>query len=132
MPKLADWLDEPALRKFSGKATSRTHVQVSADDLNGAKGILLDLGELHDAAEVKINGTFAAELVVHPFSTDIRPLLHAGDNEIEILVVNSPTNYVSTIQWPKNAASQMGHFAPISAGLLGPVVLRFETENSER
>jgi len=44
-----------------------------------------------------------------------------------VTVVNSLTNYVSTIQWPKNAAFQMGHFGPISAGLLGPVVLEYQT-----
>ena len=78
---------------------------------------------------MEINGVTAATLVVHPFVTDIRALLHEGDNQIQVHVVNSLTNYVSTIQWPKNPASQMGRFPPISAGLLGPVVLRYETNN---
>lgn len=132
MTKLTDWLDEPTLRTFSGRATYLTHVPVSADDLKGAKRIVLDLGELRDAAEVRINGAAAASLVVHPFSVDIGPLLHEGENEIQVTVVNSLTNYVSTIQWPKNSASQIGHFPPISAGLLGPVVLRYETNNARR
>jgi hypothetical protein len=132
MAKLTDWLDEPTLRTFSGRATYVAQAPVSADDLKGAKRILLDLGELKDAAEVKINGVAAATLVVHPFSVDIRPLLHEGENEIQVTVVNSLTNYVSTIQWPNNPASQMGHFPPISAGLLGPVVLRYETNNARQ
>jgi hypothetical protein len=36
-------------------------------------------------------------------------------------------------QAPKNAAaSQMGHFKAISAGLIGPVVLEFETAKPQR
>jgi len=131
MAKLTDWLDDSTLRTFSGRATYSTHVSVSANDLKTAKRIHLDLGEVKDAAEVKINGVAAATLVVHPFSVDIRSLLHAGDNEIHVTVVNSLTNYVSTIQWPKNPVSQMGHFPPISAGLLGPVVLEYEASSSE-
>jgi hypothetical protein len=100
---------------------------VSADDLKSTSRILLDLGEVKDAAEVKINSVAAAVLVVHPFTTDVRSLLHEGDNEIEVSVVNSLTNYVSTIQWPKNPANPMAHFPPISAGLLGPVFLEYQT-----
>jgi len=132
MTKLTDWLDEPTLRTFSGRATYLTHVPVSGGDLKGSKRIVLDLGELRDAAKVSINGVAVATLVVHPFSVDIRPLLHEGENEIEVTVVNSLTNYVSTIQWPKNSPSQMGHFPPISAGLLGPVVLKYETNSAKR
>ena len=63
---------------------------------------------MKDAAEVKINGVTDATLLVHPFSVDIRSLLHAGDNEIQVTVVNSLTNYVSMIRWPKSPVSQMG------------------------
>jgi hypothetical protein len=127
MAKLSDWLDEPMLHTFSGRATYVTHISVSADDLKSTSRILLDLGEVKDAAEVKINSVAAAVLVVHPFTTDVRSLLHEGDNEIEVSVVNSLTNYVSTIQWPKNPANPMAHFPPISAGLLGPVFLEYQT-----
>ena len=58
---------------------------------------------------------------------DVRSLLHGGDNKIEVTVVNSLTNYVSTIQWPKNPVNPMAHFPPTSAGLLGPVFLEYQT-----
>ena len=132
MTRLTDWLDEPMLRTFSGRATHLTHVSISAVDLKGVNRILLDSGELKDAANVKINGVAAATLVVHPFVTDIRGLLQEGDNEVQVTVVNSLTNYGSTIQWPKNPASQMGRFPPISAGLLGPVVPKFEINAAKR
>ena len=127
MAKLTDWLDEPTLHTFSGSATYVTHIPMSADDLKSANRIVLDLGEVKDAAEVKINGVAAAALVVHPFTTDVRSLLRQGDNEIEVTVVNSLTNYVSTIHWPKNPANPLVHFPPTSAGLLGPVFLEYQT-----
>jgi hypothetical protein len=132
MAKLTDWLNEPSMRTFSGRATYVTHITVSADDLKSANRIVLDLGEVKDAAEVKINGVAAAALVVHPFTTDVRSLLHEGDNEIEVTVVNSLTNYASTIQWPKNPANPIAHFPPISAGLLGPVLLEYQTESNPK
>jgi len=127
MAKLTDWLDEPTLRTFSGRATYVTNISVSADDLKSANRVLLDLGEVKDAAEVKINGVAAAALMVHPFTTDVRSLLHEGENKIEVTVVNSLTNYVSTIRWPKNPVNPMAHFPPTSAGLLGPVYLEYQT-----
>ncbi len=132
MAKLTDWLDEPTLHTFSGRATYVTHISLSANDLKSSSRILLDLGEVKDAAEVKINGVAAAVLVVHPFTTDVRSLLHEGDNEIEVTVVNSLTNYASTIQWPNNPANPMGHFPPTSAGLLGPVVLEYQAAKPVR
>jgi len=127
MVELTDWLNEPALKTFSGRATYSTHISVSAEDLKSAKEILLDLGQVKDAADVKVNGVAAGTLVVHPFSVDVRPLLHAGDNEIQVMVANSLTNFVSTIQFPKNPVNPMAHYPPISAGLLGPVILEYET-----
>jgi len=132
MAKLTDWLDEPTLHTFSGRATYVTHISVSARDLKSADRVFLDLGEVKDAAEVNVNGVAAGTLVVHPFSTDVRALLRVGDNEVRVTVVNSLTNYVSTIQWPKNPANQLGHFPPISAGLLGPVSLEYETAKPAR
>lgn len=126
MEKLTDWTAAPALRTFSGKATYLTHINVSPDDLRDANRVLLDLGEVKDAAEVMINGVSAGQLVVHPFTVDVRPMLRAGDNEIQVTVVNSLTNYMSTIQLPKAPGSQMRHYDPIPAGLMGPVSLRYE------
>jgi hypothetical protein len=132
MAKLADWVEEPILRTFSGRAAYVTHISVTADDFKTAERILLDLGEVKDAAEVKINGVTAGQLLVHPFLLDVHPLLHRGENEIEVTVVNSLTNYVSTIQWPKNPTSQIRHYPPTSAGLLGPVALKYETSSSSQ
>jgi hypothetical protein len=122
LPDLADWLTVPELRTLSGKATYITHFSVSPDDLKDANRVVLNLGEVKDAAEVRVNGVDAGQLVVHPFSSNVRQFLHPGENEVAITVVNSLTNYVSTVQAPKSPLG-ISHFPPVSSGLLGPVTL---------
>jgi hypothetical protein len=126
---LVDWLTKPELRTFSGKATYVTHFSVSPDDFKSANRVVLNLGEVKDAAEVKVNGASAGQLVIHPFSVNIRQFLHPGENEIAITVVNSLTNYVSSVQVPESPLG-IGHFPPVSSGLLGPVTLAFEKAES--
>ena len=132
MTQLTDWLNEPALRTFSGRATYTTYVTATAADLEHAGRVLLDLGQVKDAAAVRVNGAPAGSLVVQPFAVDVRPFLHAGRNEIQITVVNSLTNYVSTIAWPKIPGDYRQHYPPISAGLMGPVSLEYETAGRSR
>lgn len=131
MATLTDWLGVPALRTFSGTATYTTQVYVAASDLRNAKRIMFDLGTVKDAAEVKINGVDAGQLIVPPFSVAVRHLLHSGVNTIKVTVANSLTNYASTIHFP-NSAVMMRHYPPISAGMLGPVLLQYETSAPSR
>ncbi len=128
MAQLTDWLDDPQFRTFSGRATYTKHVTVSASDLTSAQRVLLDLGKVKDAAEVKINGSDAGMLIVQPFALDVRSLLHPGDNQIEVTVANTLTNYVSSLKGPAVSMYQTGHFEPVSDGLLGPVFLRYEVK----
>jgi len=129
MPNLADWLTVPELRTFSGKATYTAHFSISSDDLRNANKIVLNLGEVKDEAEVSVNRADAGQLVVHPFSVDIRRFLHPGENEVAITVVNSLTNYVSAVQIPESPLGT-SRFPPVSSGLLGPVTLAFDVEES--
>lgn len=127
MTQLEDWLNVPELSTFSGMAAYTAHFWVSPDELNRAGRAVLDLGKVKDAADVRVNGVDAGQLVTRPFSLDIRRLLHAGDNVLEIGVANSLTNYVSTIKFPESALGKRPHYPPRSSGLLGPVTLEYET-----
>ena len=49
MATLTNWLDDSDLRTFSGRATYFAHASVSADELNAAERVLLDLGTTKDA-----------------------------------------------------------------------------------
>jgi hypothetical protein len=126
MAELKDWLSVPELRTFSGAATYTVHVSVAQEELKNAGRVVLDLGDVKSAADVKVNGVDAGHLIVQPFSLDIRPLLHSGDNVLEVTVANSLTNYVSQVQFPKSPLGTRPPFPLVTSGLLGPVVLRYE------
>jgi hypothetical protein len=131
MAALKDWLSVPELRTFSGAATYTAHVSVSQDELKYTGRVVIDLGDVKDAADVNVNGVDAGQLVAQPFSLDIRPLLHSGDNVLGITVANSLTNYVSIVQFPKSPLGTNPHYPPVSSGLLGPVVLRYQKSASQ-
>jgi hypothetical protein len=126
MPELQDWINVPELRRFSGTAAYTTHIFVSQEELKNAGQVVLDLGKVKDAADVRVNGVDAGQLVTQPFLLDIRPLLHFGENVLEIIVANTLTNYVSTVQFANSALSGNPHYPPVSSGLLGPITLEYK------
>ncbi|MDR3228312.1 MAG: hypothetical protein LBT53_02705, partial [Puniceicoccales bacterium] len=56
------------------------------------KRIVLDLGELHDIAELEINGVPAGVLWNPPYKSDITAHLHSGANELVVRVTNNWAN----------------------------------------
>jgi len=70
------------------------------------EGAILDLGTVHDMAEVWINGEPAGKRLWAPYRFEISRLLQDGHNRIRIRVGNQVDNYYTN---------------PVPAGLLGPV-----------
>lgn len=81
-------LSDPDVRHFSGKSTYRTTISLDTVPAEA----FLDLGEVWDMALVRVNGTDAGILWKSPFRTDVSSMLVAGENQIEIDVVNRWTN----------------------------------------
>ncbi|MER6938043.1 glycosylhydrolase-like jelly roll fold domain-containing protein, partial [Nocardioides sp. NPDC000441] len=98
--------------RFSGSATYRTSVDVTAADLAGRR-MLLDLGEVRDIAQVTINGVVLPRALWRPYVIDATEALRAGANTIEVRVTNTLLNQ-------RGKANQV----PPTSGLLGPVSLR--------
>ncbi|MEU6136800.1 glycosylhydrolase-like jelly roll fold domain-containing protein [Nocardioides sp. NPDC047086] len=98
--------------RFSGSATYRTSVDITAADLIGRR-MLLDLGEVHDIAQVTINGVVLPRALWSPYVVDATEALRAGANTIEVRVTNTLLNQ-------RGKANQV----PPTSGLLGPVSLR--------
>ncbi|MDR1814743.1 MAG: hypothetical protein LBR18_07860 [Tannerella sp.] len=94
MPQLLDFSkqDDEALKYFAGTAVYQRYIRISAADLKPNKRVLLDLGELHDIAEVEINGNPVTVLWHPPYSVDITPCLKAGNNQIRISVTTNWAN----------------------------------------
>jgi hypothetical protein len=66
----------------------------------------LDLGEVREVAEVRVNGTHVATLLWPPYRADLTGHLRPGDNTLSVVVTNTPAN-------------AMGE--SLASGLLGPV-----------
>jgi hypothetical protein len=79
---LKDWTLVPNLRAFSGKGHYTLDFQVEGQYLKPGLMWDLDLGELHDVAEVWINGRKAATLLLHPYRMDATSYLQAGNNHL--------------------------------------------------
>jgi hypothetical protein len=106
---------DDALKYFSGTAKYEKSVRIASADLGEGKRITLDLGELHDIAELEINGQNAGVLWSPPYKTDITPYLKKGDNKIAVYVTTNWANrligdeqYPPDFEWGTDRGEEMG------------------------
>jgi len=77
---------------FAGTATYVKTVKINKKEFTKGKRMVLDLGEMNDLAQVKINGVDKGTLWYPPFKVDITDALKNGNNRIEIAVTNNWAN----------------------------------------
>lgn len=82
----------PDVRHFSGIATYDTHFTLPATAVAADRQVLLDLGAVHDLAEVSVNGRVVATLWQPPCLSDISAFVRAGENTLTVRVANRWTN----------------------------------------
>lgn len=125
--ELFDWSKHPneSIRHYSGEVIYRTTFQ-----WEGEPAATLSLGELHDVAEVKLNGKTCGVLWTAPYELRLKELKR-GENSLEVKVANTwhnrllgdhglPLEKRST--WT-TAPYRLEGQALLPAGLLGPVVI---------
>jgi hypothetical protein len=132
---LGSWTNQTGdtYRNFSGTALYRLEF-----DLEDKSPALLDLGEVDHTAKVRINGKDAGTCWAPPHRLDVRDLLVAGKNVLEVEVTNLAANRIADldrrkVQWKafheinfvnidyKNFDAS--GWKPLPSGLLGPVTL---------
>ncbi len=108
VPALASWTKTGALRRFSGEGVyeRQTEIEIPA----GVKKAVLDLGSVHDLAEVSINGKNAGVRLWAPYRFDVTREAGRKITGLKITVTNSIANRLAD--------------ASLDSGLLGPVTLR--------
>ncbi|MDR2764923.1 MAG: hypothetical protein LBB90_07820 [Tannerella sp.] len=106
---------EDALKYFSGTAKYEKSVRITSADLDQGLRIALDLGELHDIAELEINGQHVGVLWSPPYRTDITSCLKKGDNKIAVYVTTNWANrligdeqYPPDFEWGADRGEEMG------------------------
>ncbi len=161
MQTLHSWSDDAAGKDYSGTATYTRTIDLPQNFPHGGNA-LLDFGKgtpvqhttlklpgtrtwfdapLRDAAVVYVNGKRAGSVWHPPFVLDIGPFLHAGLNELKIVVANTAINELAGrapkdyrllwMRYGKRFAPQdMDHLEPLPSGILGPLRLVPVSEDS--
>jgi hypothetical protein len=132
--QLTDWTKsaQDAIKYFSGQATYRKSFDVPYVPAPAKDRLILDLGEVHDLATVRVNGRELVTLWHAPWQVDVTSAVRPGGNELEITVVNAWRNRLAgdaALPPEKRltylSAATVGQGTPLlPAGLLGPVTLR--------
>jgi hypothetical protein len=133
--RLVSWTDFPqpasdeGIKYFSGTATYSKTIEIPADDLTKGAHLWLDLGDVRELADVKLNGVDLGIVWKTPFRVDVTNALKPGTNRLEIGVTNLWVNRMIGDQqpWALKKYAFAG-FTPYKAdspllpsGLLGPV-----------
>jgi len=114
-PELIDFSQHSnkSVNYFAGTATYRKKLTLEAASLKART--ILDLGEMNDIAEVRVNGKSAGVLWYPPYRADITELLVAGENNLEILVTTNWANRLigdeqepADFEWGKDRGEKMG------------------------
>ena len=137
--ELEDWADntDSGIKYFSGTATYTKTIQAPANWITNGDEIWLNLGNVKNIAEVKVNGQELGIVWKTPFKMNVTEALVQGENTIEIKVTNLWVNRLIGDQQP-NISNKITYTtqafyqanAPLkSSGLLGPVTISSVTKN---
>jgi len=125
-PTLFLWNEnaDARIQAFAGTAAYQTTFDVATKSENPKR--MLDLGVVHNLAEVLVNGHPACVVWTAPFSVDVTKFVKPGKNTLEIRVVNTWHNWRLAnkfVPMDHSWASRGLTEPPLPAGLLGPVTL---------
>jgi hypothetical protein len=105
LDKLISWTAHPdaGVKYFSGTATYFKDLTIPAEDLATGKSIYLDLGQLKNLAQVKLNGKDLGILWKPPFRLDITAAAQPGTNKLEVAITNLwPNRLIGDEQLPED------------------------------
>jgi hypothetical protein len=156
MDSLASWSDEAQTKYFSGRATYEKSFDLALDKVPAGTRFLLDFGPgtrrplpsppgehnmsayldapVREAAEVYVNGKLSGVVWHPPYRLDVTDQLHAGANEIRVVVGNTAINTLAgqpqpdyRLLWDRYGMlfvpQDMSDLHPLPSGILGPVTL---------
>ena len=101
--KLVSWPEhsDQGIKYFSGAAFYRKTLSVPGNLMAKGRKLFLDLGDVRVIARVKLNGHELGILWKPPFRADITGVVKAGDNDLEVKVVNLwPNRLIGDEQLP--------------------------------
>jgi hypothetical protein len=134
LPELTSWTNHPdeGVQFFSGTATYTKEIDLKKTQLVPNASLWLDLGEVKDIAEVRLNGVVLDTLWKAPYRVNLSSVAKVGKNKLEIRVTNQWDNRLAgdaKLPADKKLLKVSGGIRlggapkPKTSGLLGPVVL---------
>jgi len=119
------------VRYFSGIGTYKTMVNAPDEWFHDGARIWIDLGDVKNIAEVKVNGVALGEVWHAPFRVDATRALRAGANEVTVKVTNLwPNRMIGDLQPGVTKTYTWADVKPYRAdspllpsGLMGPVTI---------
>lgn len=113
--EIGNWANLGSLRYYSGGMYYRKTQNV---DMQKEDKVILDLGNVIATCEVKVNNQLVGVLVNPPYELDVTQYVDSGNNQIEVLVYSTLSNFYQAI--PSSYRGEP------DAGLLGPVKLKIK------
>ncbi len=108
IPCPGDWAHETGWETYSGQLRFRSTFALTPEQAQ--QPLFLDLGRVGDIAEVLLNGAAVGVRAWAPYVWPLGSNCRAGDNQLEVRVINSIANRLEGLQRP--------------SGLLSPVQVR--------
>jgi hypothetical protein len=128
-PELQDWKTsaDPRIKFYSGTAIYKNRFTLLKNATS--QDLFLDLGKVGMLAKVKVNGQHVGGVWTAPYRVNISKQAKAGENSLEIEVVNTWVNrLVGDRQLPKQDRITVSRYTRLdkesdmqSSGLMGPV-----------
>ena len=133
---LTDWTEhsDPGIKYYSGKAVYRTTFKLDHDP--AGKPLAIELGQVKDVgiARVRLNGTDLGVVWRPPFRVDVSKAVKPGENELEVMVVNSWRNrLIGDRELPEDKRLTRTNISVTKnwklepSGLLGPITLNIDS-----
>jgi hypothetical protein len=137
--ELSSWpiRPEPGIRFYSGTAVYARTVEAPTEWQAGSgTRLVLDLGQVRELAEVKVNGQSCGITWIPPFQVDVTAAIKPGTNQLEIEVVNFwPNRIIGDASLPADQQRTRTNIRKLTAntplmpsGLMGPVQWRLRSE----
>jgi hypothetical protein len=123
---------EPGIKFYSGTATYEKTFDLPQSAIGHRPSkIYLDLGNVHELAEVRVNGKSCGITWTPPFRVDVTDAVRPGENKLEIEVVNFwPNRIIGDASLPPaqrltrtNIRKLTANTPLMESGLIGPVRL---------
>ncbi len=105
LQELISWSEhqEDGVRFFSGTAAYLTEFEVPPELRGTATSLVLDLGEVKNLAEIRLNGHDLGVLWKRPFRIDVSDAVRTGANRLEVRVTNLwPNRLIGDAKLPED------------------------------